>query len=75
MKQSGVFNDAKPAAVNTEADGQRLVTHVFYATMRTISNSTKSTEKASNEHSNKDCSKLNGLKTIQKRVIKTNGHQ
>ena len=38
---------------DTEEDGLRFVSHVFNATMRTISNSTKSTEKASNEYSNK----------------------
>ena len=52
-KESTAFNDAKPAAVNTEADEQRLVSHVVNATMKTISNSAKSTEKTSNEHSNK----------------------
>ena len=53
MKESGAFNDTKPTAVNKETDEQKLVSHIINATMRTISNSTKSTEKASNEHSNK----------------------
>ena len=53
MKESGAFNDTKPAAANTEVDEQRLVSHIVNATMRTISNSAKSTKKASNRHSNR----------------------
>ena len=54
MLESDAFNDAKPAAVNTEADRQGLLSCVFNATMRNISDSTISTERASNEHSNKE---------------------